>query len=503
MTAEAVRQSTPAAAPATAAASTRLGLAYAALVALMAAPIAVWPIPPTWDLVNHWARLTLYGMAPGDPLAALYRTRLELIPNLAVDLLYLALAPALSAESVIRLAWIASFALPAWGAWRLSKALHGAPQPIALVAPALSYNLVTTLGLVNFALGMGLALHALAWWATIGRRRFWMRLALFNLVSALLFFCHIAAYAAFCLTALLLEATPQRDEDRWGWLARVWPTPFCLALGAALWLFAPPFETRAIGAGIKAVSLAAPMLVDNLSAGFVETMALATALFAAWNRGWLTFAPTMGLPLAGLLAAIVVLPPARGAADYIDARLAVFFAYLAIASLGGPVGASPKRWLAAAAALICGLRVVAGAPGWAEYARQADDFRRAAAVVAPGGRALAVAPPADACDLGAQEHALRGLANFVVIDRRALVSTLFTGKGMQPVEQRDSRLAETPWTPVRPAWLAARDGAAGRPDWRDLYDTAILLHGDCAWRLEAPGVTAIAESREATFYRAR
>ncbi len=502
MTAEAGRQPAPSAAPA-AVASMRLGLVYFALVALMAAPAAVWPIPRSWDLVNHWARLTLYQMPAGDPLAALYQARLALIPNLAVDLVYLALSPVLSAESVIRLAWIASFALPAWGAWRLNKALNGAPQPIILVAPALSYNLVTTLGLVNFALGMGLAIHAVAWWLTMDRDRPWTRFVVFNLLSAALFFCHLAAYAGFCLIVGLIEASPRRSEAWRDWLGRVWPTPFCVALGAVLWLFAVSFESRFGGPGIKAASLAAPMLVDDLSTGFIETMALAIALFAAWNRRLLTFAPAMRLPLAGLLAAIAALPPARGAADYIDARLAVFFAYLAVASLGGPVGASAKRWLAAAAALVCAARVAAAAPGWAEYAREADDFRQAIRAVAPGARALVVAPPAEACETGAEQHDLRGLANFVVIDRRALVSTLFTGKGMQPVAELDPRMADTPWVAVRPAWLAAHEGGGGAPSWREVYDTAILLHGGCVWRLDAPGLTPIAESRVATIYRVR
>jgi hypothetical protein len=225
---------------------------------------------------------------------------------------------------------------------------------------------------------------------------------------------------------------------------------------------------------------------------------LAIALFAAWSRRLLTLAPAMRLPLAGLLVAIAVLPPARGAADYIDARLAVFFAYVAVASLGGPVGAYAKRGLAAAAAIVCAVRVAAAAPGWAEYAREADDFRQAIGAVAPGARALVVAPPADAC---AEQYYLRGLPNFVVIDRRALVSTLFTGKGMQPVAELDPRMADTPWVAVRPAWLALHNGGSGGPNWRAVYDTVIALHGDCAWRLEAPGLTQIGESREATIYR--
>ena len=100
-----------------------------------------------------------------------------------------------------------------------------------------------------------------------------------------------------------------------------------------------------------------------------------------------------------------------------------------------------------------------------------------------------------------QQHYLRGLANFVVIDRRALVSTLFTGRGMQPVVALDPRMADTPWVAVRPAWLAMHDGSRDRPNWRDVYDVAIALHGDCAWRLNAPGLKQIGESRAAAIYR--
>jgi len=114
MTAEAGRPHAPSAAPA--AASTRLGLIYAALVAATIAPLAIWPIPPSFDLVNHWARLTLYHMAPGDPLAPLYQVRLAAIPDLAVDLAGLALSPLLTPYGVIALAWGAAIALPAWGA---------------------------------------------------------------------------------------------------------------------------------------------------------------------------------------------------------------------------------------------------------------------------------------------------------------------------------------------------------------------------------------------------
>ena len=66
------------------------------------------------------------------------------------------------------------------------------------------------------------------------------------------------------------SSKPRRARARGGAIGseRVWPTPLCVAAGAALWLFAVPIETRFGGPGIKAASLAAPMLdgrsVDRL-----------------------------------------------------------------------------------------------------------------------------------------------------------------------------------------------------------------------------------------------
>ena len=70
----------------------------------------VWPIPRSWDLVNHWARLTLYHMTPGDPLAALYQARLTLIPIWRSTSSTLALRRFFAPYRAIALAWVAAFA---------------------------------------------------------------------------------------------------------------------------------------------------------------------------------------------------------------------------------------------------------------------------------------------------------------------------------------------------------------------------------------------------------
>jgi len=495
MTAEAGRQQAQGAAPA-AVASTRLGLIYFALVAATLLPLAIWPIPPSFDLVNHWARLTLYHMPPGDPLAALYQVRLTPIPDLAVDLAGFALSPLLTPYGVIMLAWGASIVLPAWGAWRVSKAVNGAPQPAVLLAPALAYNLAVTLGLLNFAIGMGLALIAFAAWLTIDRRRLWLRLALFNAASIVLFFCHLAAFAALALLLALAEAPPRPGESRRGWAARLLVAPCCLLAGFALWAFAPPIDSRLSGPGSKLAALAAPMYDQTAAAGVVATLVLVAIVAAGVLTRRAAFAPAMRLPLVGVAAVVALAPSAHGAADFIDARFAVLLAYFVFASLNGPREAAARRWTIALAIAVVAARVGLAAPHWAEYDGWAAEFRDAIRAVPSGARVLAVAPPRGRCPALDDADFYRGLINFVVIDRRALASTLFTGRGMQPVAASDPRLDATPWTPPHPDWLASHD-------WRALYDTLIALHVDCDWRPDESGLVAVAETPQATIYRLR
>ena len=155
------------------------------------------------------------------------------------------------------------------------------------------------LGLVNFALGMGLAIYALAWWLTIDRRRIWTRLALFNGVSAILL---LLPYRDLC--GLRLHRLPTRgDAAAERILARLARARLVDAAvrrtRAVLWLFTAPIETRFGGPGMKIVSLAAPMLDDSLRQGIFATTALTIVLVAAVHRGALSLAPVMRYALGG------------------------------------------------------------------------------------------------------------------------------------------------------------------------------------------------------------
>lgn len=485
---------------------------YAALLALMTLPVLIWPIPRAADIVNHWARLTLYGMPAADPLNALYRIEFGIVPNLGVDLVYLTLSPLLSAQSVARLAWAAAFWLPAVGAWRLHRALFPAPQLAILLAPLLSYNLVVTTGLVNYGLGMGVALLALAWRVESEHRRFWLGIIVLNLVSVVLLFCHVLALFAFCVAFGLWEATPRRWEAWRASLLRGAVAPLYVALGLALLAIAERTPGGFSLVGHKWQALAAPVFAAtdfDLVLGF----AMVGLLVAARLAGGLSVAPRMGWTLAGFAGTVLLMPSAWGAGNLIDARLAVFWAYLAAAALSWPWTGRGSRIVVGLVVLLGLARVVSVVPGWLGYEAAAASVRDAFAAIPPGARVLVVRPPGDVC-VDPELPLLNNLSTFAVIDRRALVNTLFADPGMQPARPRDAAIAAGPKIAVSSSWLSPEgrkplgklldaDWAEPYVHWREHFDTVVAMHGKCDVALDEPGLERVSVSSIADVYRLR
>jgi hypothetical protein len=483
------------------------GAVYAALVALSATPAALWPVPRGNDIVNHWARLTLYHMAPDDPLRALYRVHLGLIPNIGLDALYLALSPWLSAQTVVRLALALSIVLPAFGAWRLHRLLFERVSPTIFIIPLLSYNLATTGGLLNFALGMGVAFLALGSALCLGERLRARDYALLNLFGVALFFCHLIAWGAFALLLGLmrvetLRAPPRRIATRAG------EAVLAQALPLALVLLRPSMPSTYELGGAKSAMLLAPV-ASSTASDLPMLLLLAGIAALALARG-LTVAPRARLALAGFALAALAAPPAHGAANLIDARLAVYVWYfgVAVSALKTPEGLGAPAALAAAA--MTAARLYAVTPAWEAFQDRAAAVRSGLSALPRGARALVVAP--NQC--GDPDFTMfANLAAFAVIDRRAYVNLLFAQSGIQPVSAADPILDGGPTLAMDPRWLTAagratlpghQQNAPWAAAFRDLrrhFTHVIDAHAGCASKIEAPGLTRIGGAAGLDVYR--
>ena len=479
----------------------------AALIALACLPVVLWPIPRGADIVNHWARLTLYRLAPDDPVAGLYRLHFGLIPNLGLDALYLALSPLLSAQSVARLGWALAVALPAFGAFAIHRALYERPSPTIWLLPFLSYNVATSIGLLNYSIGVGLGFFGLAY--ALSRRHIgWREVLAFNLTGAVLFFCHIIAWALFAgllgLTLVCVWPATARELLRRAGLAVA-----AQAIPLALVAFR---ETPPAGYSLFDVSqagvLQAPVAAMTGSDGVAMAL-LGAGLLLALLRG-VRVAPAARFALAGFALAALLAPGAHGAATLIDARLRVYVWYFAVAVTTLKAPESGRAAWALAAVALTAARVVWVAPVWEAFQDRADAVRAALAVLPEGARALVVAPQACADrDL----PRIDALTVFAVIDRRAYVNTLYAQSGIQPVAPADSALDGGPTLPMDARWLTQK-GQAELPawhreavwaapfrDWRRHFTHILDAHGACASAVEAPGLTRLGGGGGLDVYR--
>ena len=238
------------------------------------------------------------GVRSAEPI---YQVKFDLIPNLAIDFIYLALSWALSPQSVVRLAWAASFLLPAWGAWRIHRALFARPQLTILLVPLVSYNLVVFVGLTNYAIGAGVALLALAWRLRPAGCSFLRALVAINLAACVMFFCHVVALAGFCLMFGMIEATPRPGEGWRAGLRRALISPLNVACALVLLIFAVRPESRynLEVAGGKMLLLVFQPWFTNTDGDIVPFLCIGVLLGAAALTGRLGVAPATRWALRG------------------------------------------------------------------------------------------------------------------------------------------------------------------------------------------------------------
>ena len=481
---------------------------YAALVALAAAPVWLWPIPRATDIVNHWARLTLYHAGAGDPVAGLYRLHFGLIPNLGIDALYLALAPLLSAQDVARLALALAIVLPALGAWAIHRALFDKPSPTIWLVPFLSYNFATSAGLVNFSLGMGLAFLGLAFVLARLDRLSWRDAVALNGIGAALFFCHLIAWAAFAgLLGLILAGSslrPRALARRIGFAVASQVVPLALAA-----LREAPPATYSMGDRSSFGFLAAPVAAMAGPWDLVAEICLLGMGAAAVAYG-ARLSPRAQFAVVGFALAAWLAPASHGAATLIDARLKVYVWYFALAATSLNSAQSVRVIVAAVAVVMTAARVAWVAPAWIAMQDRAQTVRAALVALPPGARALVVTP-ANCRDPGLTWTT--ALLPFAVIDRRAYINTLFAQSGIQPVPPADPALDGGPTLPMDARWLSeagraelpahltAAPWAPAYIDWRRHFTHVIDERGACASTLDAAGLTRLGGGGGLDIYR--
>jgi hypothetical protein len=410
--------------------------AFAVLLAIVSVPVFSTVLPPLVDYPNHLARLHLITEGGNQ----FYAVRWAPLPDLAADLVVPTLARVMPLEWAGKLFLILTFALIAGGTVWLNRVATGRWRLWPLLAFLLLYDRILLWGFLNYLFGLGITLCGLAIWLSLDDRPAW-RVAASSLVALATFFSHIEAFGIYALAIAGIElpkvlSLPRahfyRDAAK-----RLALDGIQFVAPAILFLFCqPPPESGPISYGnvFRKADLLFSVF-DNYSRPFdVACFVLLVALFGvlAWRRQ-LTIAPRLGVALAVLLAAYLLLPSQMMTGSGVDRRLpvALFLILLAATAPTLPHRAAIVVGAAVAAIFITRMAVIEAVWLKADSVYAAD-----IAVIdsLPQGAKLAVAYPPD--EVNASAIPELHVATLAVARREAFVPTLFAYPTQQPITLR-------------------------------------------------------------------
>lgn len=429
----------------------RVAAAYALLCAIALAPVLAFDYPVVVDHPNHLARLYVLASPPGSALNQVYQPAWAIIPNVALDVLAVGLDAWLTPEAILKLASLLGLGGVLLGVGLLQRRVTGELSPSIWLATLPVFNIATSMGYLNFLLGLAVVLHATWLWLVLGERPLWVRALVFNALGAVLFFCHISALALFGLIAFSIELFHSRRNGGLGpagllRLARdlsvLFLVPFLLVL-----LAERPEQIASIRYAGKVRTLIAATYVANRAAFLLVSVAFGLLLYSLLRRRLLFVAPAMRPTLVVLALATALLPSNVGAAIDVDSRVLVCLVFLFIAS-SRMLGSTPRRVVALGLTVLAvvAARSLLLSAQWSTWSQEIAEFRRTLAQIEPGAAVLAAGwPPGERkCDEALPEpaNAFWHLPSFAVVDRNAFVPLVFTGRGMQPIR------ATAPYQPL-------------------------------------------------------
>lgn len=336
---------------------------YVALAILLAIPMLVATVPLGADTLEHLARIHVRAHIGTDPdLARLFEIRADIIPYLGMDLLLTPLARIWPTLVVGRLYIVAL----AWGVVGAVIVLQRAFIGRVGLAPAISglvaYNGLIAWGLVNYVLGLILALLVFAAWHRLRERPWFARLLVFTVAATGLYFCHLLAFALYGLMVGSYELFGR---------SRPWRTPPVdwlvlagQAIPAVAWTVlmvrvkSSDTSLSYLPEGFTSVAFLAVLCLNKLTvletpflfrgavglpdaASRLAILVEFAACLALW-RGWLRCPRTLAAPALFLLGLTVAVPGWVFGVALVDRRFPLAAACLVLAGLrlAGPA----RRW---------------------------------------------------------------------------------------------------------------------------------------------------------------
>lgn len=318
--------------------------------AVLAAIPLVWPaIPPLVDLPGHMGRFRVQQSLDEVPwLGDWFTFEWQLIGNLGVDLLIVALEPVFGVELATKLIVLAIPPLTAVGLLWIAREVHGRIPPTALFALPLVYAYPFHFGFVNFALSMALALNAFALWlrlARLGRIR--LRGVLMVPIAFVIWITHTFGWGTLGVLAFSAELIRQHDRGENWIMAWVRAGVHCLVLAPPallmiLWRTGHSSGQTADWFNVRAKVMWLLMVLRDRWELF--DLASVAVLWLVLMKGVrdpaIEYSRNLAISTLFLIAVYILLPRIVFGSAYADMRLAPYLFAFALISLRPRAGLS-------------------------------------------------------------------------------------------------------------------------------------------------------------------
>ena len=443
------------------------GAMLAAAMALLA-PLFAVDIPPLLDYPNHLARLFVLANLPQDPvLSRMFTANWQIIPNLAIDILFTPLMHIMPVNVVGRIMLGFILLLNLAGVAAYHRAVFGSRSLWTAASALVGINGIFLLGFLNYEIAQGLAVLAAAAWTALHEERP-VAAALLGVAAAVaLFFCHLMGVLIFLLLIGSAEAALLWPRIRRPGLAVALLRPVAMLLppvGATLLLYAfsalsqHTGGTGWLGWKDKIVFCLMPFMLNyvfwlDVLTGAVVAGFVAGCLLTRHGR----VAPKAAVAIAVLVVAYPLVPNLFKGIGFADIRIPAMIGFMVFAGVR-PEGFSRRAASLAVTVFAVLLLVRTALVGFVWHAHGADiaDLRLAIAPVAPGETVAVISvsnddrPKPNSLDttefpshwraVGRRHIGLKDydphLASLLVTERRAFWPRLFTDQTQQPLLMR-------------------------------------------------------------------
>jgi hypothetical protein len=399
-----------------------------ALVCIL--PLLLTAHLPLTDLPNHLARqYILRDWADSPILQQFYTIHWALVPNLALEIVVIALRQVMPIDLAVRAFCIVTVLLLFLGTRLVNRTLSGGSSRAYRVAPLLCYGGPFQYGFLSYCFGIGLALLLFGVWLRLAERQVIARIPFLVTSGFALMLCHLTAFGLFAVAVGLSELA---ISDPWRAIRRVVLPVACLTPVFALFLWFGPTGGNAADNVIR-FSSAHEKLRSLLSVTFFTSpkqeaalLLLAIAgLAAALVTRTLRVHPTGLRIVAAMTLVWLVMPNVALGASFIDYRFPWAIAFFLLASLmpGPRYGALANPFAAGFAVLAAG-RIALIAVLWLTWEPTLAAIDQALANLPPGSRVMPIqgVPPSG---IPFRQPDLANVASYAVARRQAFDPGMF------------------------------------------------------------------------------